>query len=140
MSTPTTSTLNSPRSLSQPADSRTSTERTAASRELATTLQPGSKSPVRNLNQSAQVASDGSGSENVTGVPAINVKPVDRRTIEGSTPGDFRSQASKPDLSPFANPPGPRDGVCQSQVTSSKLQGKTEATPSVLNDSEASYT
>jgi hypothetical protein len=46
------------------------------------------------------------------------IKPVDRRTIEGSTPGDFRAQAS-PAVLPDS--PAPREGMCQSKVTSSKL-------------------
>jgi hypothetical protein len=30
-------------------------------------------------------------------VPAPEAKPVDRLTLEGSTPGDFRGQAAQPD-------------------------------------------
>lgn len=42
----------------------------------------------------------------------VKVKPVDRRTIEGSTPGDFRKLAS-PAVLP-ANP-GPREGMTQTR-------------------------
>ena len=39
------------------------------------------------------------------------VKPVDRRTIEGSTPGDFRSSGDtvKATMDSIANPPSPRE-------------------------------
>lgn len=43
----------------------------------------------------------------------ISIKPVDRRTIEGSTPGDFRSQAVGASM-PTYN--GPRDTPQQSEV------------------------
>jgi hypothetical protein len=45
----------------------------------------------------------------VSGV-GVSVKPVDRRTIEGSTPGDFRAQAA-PAVLP--DNPAPRDGMRQ---------------------------
>jgi hypothetical protein len=49
---------------------------------------------------------------------AVSVKPVDRRTLEGSTPGDFRTQAA-----PAAMPanPGPRQNV--GQFKGSKFDG-----------------
>lgn len=50
--------------------------------------------------------------------PAPLAKPVDRRTLAGSTPGDFSAEAA-PAVLP-ANP-GPRDGMGQSRVTSSRL-------------------
>ena len=50
------------------------------------------------------------------------IKPVDRKTIEGSTPGDHRAPALKADITAFAkNSPGPREPKGQSQVMSSKL-------------------
>ncbi len=58
------------------------------------------------------------------------IKPVDRRTIEGSTPGDFRSQAA-PAVLP--DNPGPREGMGQSKVMSSKLDNP----PFVSNDSDS---
>ena len=39
-------------------------------------------------------------------VVPISVKPVDRKTLEGSTPGDFRSQAAD---AVIPAQPGPRD-------------------------------
>jgi hypothetical protein len=46
----------------------------------------------------------------VAGIEGVAIKPVDRRTIEGSTPGDFRAKAA-PAVIP-ANP-GPREGMGQ---------------------------
>lgn len=107
--TSTTSTLNADLNQNQAADGRSSTERSAAARQFATTLQPGSKSPAQ-----TDQATDGTGAESVTGVPVINVKPVDRRTLQGSTPGDFRAPASTSDITAFAkDAPGPRDAVGQ---------------------------
>lgn len=120
MSTATTSTLSSTSTLNQPADARTSTERTASARPLAQKAQPASAETVNAHPHATPVTS-------VVGNPSA--KPVDRRTIEGSTPGDFRAQASQPDLSPFSNSPGPREPVCQSKVTSSKLQAKPSVVP-----------
>jgi hypothetical protein len=47
----------------------------------------------------------------VSSVVPITIKPVDRKTLEGSTPGDFRAQAS--DVTMPAQP-GPRDATGQS--------------------------
>ena len=66
------------------------------------------------------------------------IKPVDRRTIQGSTPGDFRAPALTADVTDFAkNAPGPRDPARQSTVMSSKLQNGA-APESVTGESEAS--
>jgi hypothetical protein len=53
------------------------------------------------------------------------IKPVHRKTIEGSTPGDFRSKAA-PAVLP--DNPGPREPRGQSKVMSSRLAAsdKTE--------------
>jgi hypothetical protein len=53
------------------------------------------------------------------------IKPVDRKTLEGSTPGDFRAPALSADVTAFAkNSPGPRE-----QVGQFPLSGKQVATP-----------
>ena len=44
----------------------------------------------------------------------VTVQPVDRRTIEGSTPGDFCKNVSHSGdaaMAKIANPPGPREGM-----------------------------
>ncbi len=61
-----------------------------------------------------------SGFGGVTAVP-VSVKPVDRRTLEGSTPGDFRAKAA-PAVLP--NQPAPRQPVGQTP-----LSGRTPAAP-----------
>jgi hypothetical protein len=52
-------------------------------------------------------------------VRPITVKPVDRKTIEGSYPGDFRT--GNVDRVVLPDNPGPREPKGQSKVTSSKL-------------------
>jgi len=44
-------------------------------------------------------------------VRPITVQPVDRKTITGSTPGDFRKSgdSAKSAMDQIANPPGPRE-------------------------------
>jgi len=44
-------------------------------------------------------------------VRPIAVQPVDRKTLEGSTPGDFRKSGdyAKSAMDQIANPPGPRE-------------------------------
>lgn len=114
MSTPTSSTLSSPATLSQ-----TGKPRPADVIAMGRKAEPDNSS--LNNDHVTPVASQ---------VDVGAIKPVDRRTIEGSTPGDHRAPANTNDLTGFAkNPPGPREGVCQSQVTSSKLQEKPASAP-----------
>ena len=61
-------------------------------------------SPTPNNRENASVSG-----MNVTGV-SVSVKPVDRKTVEGSTPGDFRAKGA-PAVLP--NQPGPREGMGQ---------------------------
>lgn len=73
----------------------------------------------------------GMGAAQNSQVRPITVTPVDRKTIEGSTPGDFRSQAA-PAILP--DNPGPRDPKGQSKVMSSRLDSPAPQ----LSDSEGS--
>ena len=65
-----------------------------------------------------------------TGVDSINsgmnvgsqvnvgpIKPVDRRTVEGSTPGDHRTNGAPVDMSFAFNPPGPRQFPLQRPIS-----------------------
>src|ERR1700692_3692161 len=66
--------------------------------------QPGTAGPIAPAANNREHATiDGM---YVSAPVAIHVQPVDRRTLEGSTAGDFRKQAS-PAVLP--NQPGPRD-------------------------------
>lgn len=70
-------------------------------------------------------------SESVSGMAcdspvAVSVRPVDRRTITGSTPGDFRQKAA--DAVMPANPE-PREGTSQT-----KISGRTPAATSPTSD------
>lgn len=68
--------------------------------------------------------------ENVSGMSLsgapVTVVPCDRKTIEGSTPGDSRPKGS-PAVLP-ANP-APRQGMTQARVCSSKLDSNTNLAP-----------
>ncbi len=56
------------------------------------------------------------------------IKPVDRRTIEGSTPGDFRAPNLPVDITaPVKNPPNPRERVGQFPLSS-----RTPAAPAPI--------
>jgi hypothetical protein len=66
--------------------------------------------PTPNTREAATV-----GGMAVAAPLAVGVQPVDRRTIEGSTPGDFRAQAA-PAVLP-ANP-GPREPKGQANLNS----------------------
>jgi hypothetical protein len=109
MSTPTTSSLSTP----------------------ATLNQSGNGVPVDQALKLAQgLKPNNSGMTVGTQLPQITAQPVDRRTIEGSTPGDHRAPANTSDITAFAkNPPCPRDPVRQSQVVSSKLQAMDAPVP-----------
>ena len=49
----------------------------------------------------------------------ITVKPVDRKTITGSTPGDHRAPNTGAGITDqFKTPPGPRDRVRQAELSS----------------------
>ncbi len=47
----------------------------------------------------------------------VTVQPVDRKTITGSTPGDFRKagDSAKPAMDRITNPPGPREQMAGQQ-------------------------
>jgi len=50
----------------------------------------------------------------VGSVVDVTIKPVDRKTIAGSTPGDHRAPGNKADLTAqFKDSPGPRDAARQ---------------------------
>lgn len=67
----------------------------------------GSPADGRKLNGTGDFGSDiNSGMACGSPVTVGPIKPVDRKTLEGSTPGDFRSQAA-PAVLP--NQPGPRE-------------------------------
>ena len=106
---------------------RTLNQGSQPERKPAVTAQPGSAS-TSPMSVNSQVT-----------VGAF--KPVDRKTLEGSTPGDFRAPANTADLTDFAkNPPCPREPVRQSQLVSSKLQAMDAPVPvPVTGESEASH-
>jgi hypothetical protein len=90
--------------------------------------------------QAVSLAVHGNGGKTVTTQPEVQVgaiKPVDRRTIEGSTPGDFRSQTVGQPV--FPSNPAFREPVGQSQVKSSKLDSPS-ASPTMIGASEARRT
>jgi hypothetical protein len=103
MSTPTTSTLSSTQTLNQSGQPR--------------------PTDVIPLGRKAEPDNSSLNNDHITPVSAqVNVgqiKPVDRRTIEGSTPDDHRAPSRDTVVLP-ANP-APRDPRGQSQVMSSRL-------------------
>jgi hypothetical protein len=69
----------------------------------------------------------------------VSVKPVDRRTIEGSTPGDFRAKpgdVSKASLMRAADNGGPRNDVGQFKGSKYETQPATQKYPGNLTDSQ----
>src|SRR5450432_426191 len=109
MSTPTTSTLSSTLTLNT----------TGAPRPT----------DVTSLGRRAEPDNANLGNRHVTPVTAQvtvgQIKPVDRRTIEGSYDGKTSNKSDRDlnvvNMDAFKNPQGPRDPVRQSQVVSSKL-------------------
>ena len=82
-----------------------------------TNVTPGTAGPVASAPNNREHATiDGM---YVAAPVGIHVQPVDRRTLEGSTPGDYRKQAS-PAVLP--NQPAPRRSVAQCP-----LSGRTPA-------------
>jgi hypothetical protein len=76
---------------------------------LARELLHKSRKKWRTLNDEAQREIEMSESTNNMNVQnseltPVTVTPVDRKTIEGSTPGDFRSQAAQPVMPPQPAP------------------------------------
>ena len=122
MSTPTTSTLNADKNMNQSGNGTPVSEAV----KLAAKLGPGNAS----LNN-----------DHITPVGAqVNVgaiKPVDRRTIEGSYNGQTVGFDKVPDTVVLPANPGPREPRGQSQVFSSKLQ-QGSAPQAVTGESEAS--
>lgn len=92
----------------------------------------GRQSAVRpnNADGAASRPSESVSGMSLGGRAIETAQPVDRRTIEGSTPGDFRAQGS-PAVLP--NQPGPRDGMgqvangrnCQSAPASKPFTGSS---------------
>jgi hypothetical protein len=72
---------------------------------------PGTAGPIAPAPNNREAATVGGMA--VAAPLAVSVKPVDRRTIEGSTPGDFRARAADAVL---PNQPGPRDAKGQAQL------------------------
>lgn len=82
-----------------------------------------------NLGRSNQAPSNTSGMTCGSQVGPIVVKPVDRRTIAGSTPGDFRAKGADAKLPENPNPRQP--------MTQTPLSGRTPATaPTFQSDTE----
>ena len=72
-------------------------------------------------------------------IPPIVVKPVDRKTITGSIPGDHRAQGAPIDMASIANPPAPREqmrGQQNSRYSNENGKGFT-STESASPDSDA---
>lgn len=80
---------------------------------LQTDAQPNAASEgTRPVPASAQDGGRNSGMTVRAQIPSPTVQPVGRKTLEGSTPGDFRTDVSKcadAAVSKIANPPGPRE-------------------------------
>ncbi len=68
------------------------------------------------------------------------IKPVDRRTLAGSTPGDFRKGGdyAAAAMQRIANPPAPREQMGEAKMRSSKLDSPAPASfPGNLADSDS---
>jgi len=70
----------------------------------------GPVSPAPNNRENATV-----GDMYVAAPVTVSVKPVDRKTLEGSTPGDFRAKAADAKM---PNQPAPRQPVGQASLNS----------------------
>lgn len=110
------------------------------------TVQVDNDQPARTISPNVANGAGSRTPEDVSGMNAgsgraINIRPVDRRTIEGSTPGDFRSKpgdVAGPSLNRAADNGGPRAGMNQFPNN-----GKTDQTsafksyPGNTSDSDA---
>lgn len=75
-------------------------------------VEPGTAGPIAPAPNSREAATVGGMA--VAAPLRVSVAPVDRRTIEGSTPGDFRAKAA-PAVLP--NQPGPREAKGQTKIS-----------------------
>lgn len=77
----------------------------------------------------------------VSSVVPVSVKPVDRKTLEGSTPGDFNKSGdtAKASMDAIANPPSPREQMRGQQNSRNYNEnGKSfVSSPGDLADSDA---
>lgn len=90
----------------------------------------------------AKLPADASGNCYTVGsqVTVGTIKPVDRRTIQGSTPGDFRSSGDsvKATMDQIKNPPSPREQMRgQRDSRNYNENGKAFQSTSNSQDSEA---
>jgi hypothetical protein len=95
----------------------------------------GSPADGKKMSDSNQQGSSTTSGMSVGSQIPVAVKPVDRLTITGSTPGDHRAPALAADITAFAkNSPNPRENVGQFP-----LSARTPAAPApitTVDDSE----
>jgi len=71
----------------------------------------GTKMPASRYAGKPDSINTGIAAEQNSQVRPVTVQPVDRKTLEGSTPGDFRKSGdyAKSAMGRITNPPGPRE-------------------------------
>ena len=118
----------------------TSNNHTAVPQAQPATGRPADLQPLAQKQAPAQPA-NGPRPNNVVSQVGIPVaRPVDRRTIEGSTPGDFRKQpgdVARASVDPAADNGGPREPMRQSGMNSSKLDAPAPVVTATALDSDA---